>query len=365
MRKIIDLATSVAVLIAASRAAVARPQPSAATNAAGSVAAADTVLRSYDGGRGRTAQAPRDIPAAGWKDILLRVKDEMKDDNLTTIAGAMTYYGFLALFPALIAIVSLYGLIADPADLQRQLADVTDILPAETTGIVTDQLDSIVSSTDASLGVGFAISLIATFWTVSSGVSALIKAINLVFDEEETRSYLKRRLLALGLTVGLIVFVVATVFIITALPAVLTNIGLTESVIDLVSWLRWPALGIGLMIALAVFYRFAPNREHAKWRWVSWGAVAATVAWLVASIGLNVYVSNFGSYNETYGTLGGVIVLMLWMFVSSLIVLLGAELDAELEAQTTRDTTTGPPRPMGRRDAVKADKLGEPVGADA
>lgn len=366
MRKITDLFAGIAVFWAAAKAASERrgefTEPTEAKSGP------NATIRSSVGttsGRGRAADAPEEIPASGWKDIVLRVKQEMKDDNLTTIAGAMTYYGILALFPALIALVSLYGLISDPNDVQRQLAELADILPAETSSLVSEQLDSIVSSSDAGLGFGFALALLATLWTVSSGVSALIKAINLVFDEEETRGFVKLRLLALGLTVGFLVFAVATIFTITALPAVLDTIGLSPGVVDLVVWLRWPALGIAVMGALAVFYRYAPNRDNAKWRWVTWGAVGATVSWLAASFALNFYVTNFGSYNETYGTLGGVIVLLLWMFVSSLIVLLGAEVDAELEAQTARDTTTGPPLPMGRRDAVKADRLGAPVAADA
>lgn len=310
-------------------------------------------------GRGRTATRPADIPAAGWKDILKRTLREVKDDNITTVAAAMTYYGLLALFPALIAVVSVYGLLFDANDVSRQLAEISTLLPTSAAEIVTEQVEAIVSTSDAALGFGLIISIVAALWTVSSGVSALIKAINLAYDETENRSFVKLRLVALGLTVGLVVFVVGAIFVITALPSAMDAMGMTAGAVNLTSILRWPGLGLILVLALAVLYRIGPNRDAAKWRWVSWGAVIAAVTWLLASLLLNVYVANFGSYNETYGALGGVVVLMLWMFVSALIVLVGAELDAELEAQTKWDTTTGPPEPMGEREAVKADRLGK------
>lgn len=269
---------------------------------------------------------------ARWKQVAKNVVAEVKEDNLTTVAAAMTYYGLLALFPALIAVVSMYGLVADPSQVQGQIDSISSILPAEAATTVTTQLSEIVSGANSTLGIGFALSLLATLWTVSSGVGALIKAINLSFDETETRSFLKLRMLSLGLTLGVIVFVVGAIFTITSLPAVLDNLGVSDAVIGWVAWLRWVGLAVVLMIGLGLFYRWAPNRQPIKWRPVTIGAVVATVLWLAASVGLNFYVSNFGSYNETYGTLGGVIVLLLWMYVSSLIVLVGAELDAELAA---------------------------------
>ncbi|NND03040.1 MAG: YihY/virulence factor BrkB family protein [Acidimicrobiia bacterium] len=356
MKKLIDYAAGAAVIFAAFRATSTRESGN------GEPEPIDTVARFADG-RGRNADKPSDLPVAGWKDVLMRVGKEMKEDNLTTVAAAMTYYGLLALFPALIAIVSLYALIADPAAVESQLDGIASILPEGAASLVTTQLQEIVAGASSTLGIGFAISILATLWTVSSGVSALIKAINLAYDEDESRNLVKLRLLALAFTVGIIVFVVAAVFTITALPAALESLGFSATAVSWVVWLRWLGLAVAMMAGLTLFYRWAPNRDPAEWRWVSWGAVVATVIWLLASFGLNFYVANFGSYNETYGALGGVVVLLLWIFVSALIVLLGAELDAELEAQTTHDTTVGHSQPMGKRDAVKADNLGEAVAA--
>lgn len=357
MRRIIDLATKLAVLVAAARAAMVRGQ----NQTTESGPKGQQPIRLPNGHRGRSASRPSAIPARGWKDVLVRVVAEMKEDNLTMVAAAMTYYGVLALFPALIAVVSLYGLVADAAAAQAQVADLTAILPGSAAELINSQLAAIVESSNAALGLGFAVSLAATFWSVSSGVAALIKAINLAYDETETRGFVQLRMISLALTTGLILFVVAAIFVITVLPLLLGAVGVSSGLITAASWLRWPVLGIALIGALAAFYRFGPNRDPAKWRWLTWGAAAAAIVWLAASVLLNFYVSNFGSYNETYGALGGVIVLLLWMFVSALIVLLGAELDAELEAQTGVDTTTGPPEPMGERNAIKADNLGKPA----
>lgn len=356
MRKIIDSALGLLVMVTAANAWLQRSLEPAATSQTGSGSTTVTTDGSVATGRALRREATsrderdgRDERAASrparWKEILTRVVAEMKEDNLTTIAAAMTYYGLLALFPGLIAVVSLYGLMADPAVVQQQVAGIADVLPADAAATVTSQLDAIVASSRSALGLGFVVSVAATLWTASSGVAALIKAINITFDETETRSFLKLRLLAFGLTIGIIGFVLAAVFVITALPAVLDALGVTTSVVDLFTWLRWPALGIALILGLAVFYRLAPNRSNPKWRWITTGAVTATVLWLLASYALSFYVGNFGSYNETYGALGSVIVLLLWMYVSSLIVLLGAELDSELEAMAA---SAGSNQPAGR-----------------
>lgn len=328
MRKVTDFIAAIAVVAAAVRSVFGRSTQTAPN------AAALTAARPAATVRPSQLLATRDstqTPPAGVKDILGRVGREMKEDNLPTVAAAMSFYGLLALFPALIAIVLLYGIIADPADVQRQIGEIADILPESAADTVSRQLDQIAAGSGPGLGVGLVLSLAATLWTVSSGVSALIKAINQTFDETESRGFVKLRLLALALTVGVVVFVVAAVFALTALPAVLESIEVSGQTVDLVIWLRWPLLAFGLVIGLALFYRWAPNRDPAKWRWITWGAVAAASIWILASVGLNFYVANFGRYNETYGTLGGVIVLLLWMFVSALAVLLGAELDSELE----------------------------------
>jgi membrane protein len=281
---------------------------------------------------------PADTPAHTESEprtaaLFVSLRDAVRDDEVPTLAAAMVYYGFLALFPGLIAVVSIYGLVSDPQAVADQIARLSDALPAAAADIIESQLTEIVSSSRAGLGIGLILSLAATFWSVSSGVAALVRGINGIFETTETRSFLQLRLLALALTAGLIVFAVVAVFIATALPATLRSLGWDSGAVSLVSVFRWIVLGAGAIAGLTVFYRVAPNRRGFT-RWWSIGAVSAAVLWLVATLALNFYVAGFASYNDTYGALGGVIVLMLWMYVSSFIILLGAEVDAVREAGT-------------------------------
>lgn len=319
MKSLIDKLAGIAV-IAAAIASMRRRQP---------VPAAAAVVRPRSARRGGQ-QAPSGDPTL--KGLVLGVREAIGEDEVGTLAAAMTYYSFLALFPALIAVVSIYGLVASPDVVAEQVNELTALLPGQSAAeLIETQLTDIVTSSRGGLGVGLVVSLLGVLWAVSSGVSALIKGINLAFNETETRSFVKIRLLALGLTVGLLVFVLVSVFIITGLPPFLRSLGWGAGPIAWAAAGRWLLLVLGAVAGLTIFYRLAPNRTYDAKRWLSIGALVAAGLWLVASILLNVYVTNFGSYNETYGALAGVIVLMLWLYVSSFIVLLGAEIDAELE----------------------------------
>lgn len=312
--------------------------------------------------RGRSASSPREVPARGWKDVALRVKDEVKTDQVPLLAAGVAFYAMLALFPALIAVVSVYGLVADPADVQRQITSLTSALPESAASLIGDQLSSIVNSQSSSLSWGLALSLGGVLWSVSSGVQGLIKGLNVAYDEDESRGFVKLRGLALLLTLGAIVGAIAALGLIVVVPIVLRAVGLGAVGEWAVRIGRWPLLALLVAVGLAVVYRYGPDRDSPRWRWVGPGAAIATVLWILGSIGFSVYVNNFGSYNQTYGSLGAVIVLLLWLFLTSFVVLLGAEIDAELEHQTARDTTVGSERPLGRRDAYVADHVGEPAG---
>lgn len=304
---------------------------------------------------GADATGPTEIPRGGWFQVLKRSFGEVKKDHVPMLSAGLAYFAFLALFPALIAAVLIYGLVANPADVQQQVASFSSALPRSARSLITGQLTSIASTSSSALGIGLVISLLAALWSVSGGVSNLIKAVNICYDEEETRGFLRLRALALLLTVGAIVFVVAAVGLIAVAPVVLNalNLGVVGTVLLQIA--RWTLLVLGVMVGLGVVYRLAPDRDAPKFKWVSVGSAVATVIWIVASVGFSLYVSNFGSYGQTYGALAGVVVLLLWLFISAFIVLLGAEINAETEQQTARDTTRGPERPMGQRDAVKAD----------
>jgi membrane protein len=309
--------------------------------------------------RGRTARSPWNVPPLGWKDVGLRVKDEWGDDHVGMAAAAVAFYAFLALIPAMAALVSILGLIARNGDPQEVIDDLFGALPEQARDLMTDQLEAISASSSSSLSFGLAVGLVLSIWTASGAIGQLVNTINIAYDEEETRSWIRRKLIALGLTFGAIAFVAVAVFSVVALPSIIERTGLGIGTRRLLNVLIWPGLAIGFMVALAVVYRIGPDRRPARWRWVSVGSVFALVAWIAVTLGFRFYVSQFGSYNETYGSLAGVIVSLFWLWLTAVIVLLGAEINAELEHQTSHDTTIGGEQPMGQRGAVKADTLGE------
>jgi membrane protein len=308
---------------------------------------------------GREAERPSEIPPRGWFAILKRVKAEVKEDNVTLLAAGVAFYAMLAIFPAIIAVVTIYGMVADPNQVESQVSEFAKGLPAGADQLLTEQLKNVVNAGQQALSIGLAVSLLAVLWSASAGVQGLVKALNLVYDEHETRGFVKLRGLSLLLTLGAIVVTVVAVAMIAVFPGVVDNLGLGAAGELAASIARWVVLALLVLVAVAVLYRFGPDRANPRWRWVSWGAVVALVVWLLGSVGFSWYVDNFGKYNQTYGALASVIILLLWLFLSAFAVLLGAELDAETERQTARDTTTGPERPLGERDAEVADTLGE------
>ncbi|WP_395457435.1 YihY/virulence factor BrkB family protein (plasmid) [Azospirillum melinis] len=313
--------------------------------------------------RGRSADSPSEIPKKGWKDILLRVWDEQSKDNVSMLAAGVAYYALLAIFPAIAALVSIYGLVADPATIESQLNQLGSLLPPEALSIVSDQARKVATAPSQGLGFGLIFGLMLTLWSASRGTNSMVSALNIAYGEKETRGFLMLAALSMGLTVAGLLFVILAMAMIIAVPAAINIIGLQDTPIGWIASLaRWPILAVTIMLALAVFYRYAPDRREPKWRWVSWGSAMATVVWLLGSLGFSIYVSNFGSYNETYGSVGAVVVLLLWFNLTSYVVLLGAELNAEIEHQTARDTTDRdgrPARPLGQRDAYVADTVGE------
>jgi membrane protein len=315
-----------------------------------------TTVTSND--RGRSADIPTQVPARGWKDVLMRVKVESKQDNISLLAGGVAFFGLLALVPALVALVSVYGMVADPEDVEQQVGDALTAAPEEVRDLLTQQLSSITQDTGSALGLAAAISVLVALWSASSGVKNLIAGTNAAYDEDETRGFVKLRAVSLAFTLGTILFMVAAIFLIAVVPALLAETGLGSAGRMVAGVLRWVLLFVAMMVGLSILYRYGPDRDGARWSWVSPGAVFATVLWLIGSVGFAIYTANFGKYNETYGSLGAIVVVMLWLFITALAVLLGAELNAELERQTRKDTTKGQPRAMGERQATAADTLG-------
>ena len=304
---------------------------------------------------GGQADSPTQIPAQGWKQVLLRTKQQIKEDNIPLLAAGVAFYAFIALFPALIAAVTVYGLVADPEQVEEQVSGFADTLPSEAAALLENQLTDIAGGSPSALGWGLLLSLGGALFAASGGVQNLIKAVNIAYDEEETRGFLKLRGLALALTLGAIVFIVVTIGLITVVPALLDDLGPVGRFAGQVA--RWAGLVAFVVVALAVVYRLAPDRDDPKFRWVGLGSGVATLLWVLGSAGFSLYVSNFGKYGETYGALAGVVILLLWLWLTSLIILIGAEINSETEQQTAKDTTQGPEKPMGERRAVKADSM--------
>ncbi|MDD7916347.1 YihY/virulence factor BrkB family protein [Actinomycetospora callitridis] len=302
---------------------------------------------------GARARSPQEVPARGWWQIVRRAFAESSADNVSMLAGGVAFFGFLAIIPALIALVSLYGLVADPAQVAATIENLSSALPASARDLVVGQIASVVNAGTGSLTVGLVISVLAALFSASSGTQNLMAAINIAYDEDEGRSAVKLRALALALTVGAILFVVVAVALVAVAPVLLDGLGTAGRILAQV--VRWVLL-VGLVVlGLAVVYRVAPDRDAPRFRWVTPGSVVATLLWVVGSVAFSLYVDNFGSYNKTYGALAGVVVFLLWLYLTSYIVLLGAEVNSEAEYQTEQDTTRGPPQPMGSRGAAKAD----------
>jgi membrane protein len=308
---------------------------------------------------GIEAEKPTEIPWRGWKQILKRAWAENKADNMPIIAGGVAFFGFLSIFPALIALISIYGLVASPETVARQVENLSKQLPHSAADLIGTQLKSIVDNSGSALSVSLVISILAALWSASGGISNLVTAVNLAYDEVEARNFIKLKLTSLALTLGAIVFVLITFGLVAVVPAVITALPLGAVGTVLAQIATWVVL-LGVFAgALAVLYRVAPDRDAPKFRWVSLGAVIVTLVWAAVSLGFALYVNNFGSYDKTYGAIAGVIVLMLWLYLTCYLVLLGAEINSEAEHQTAHDTTRGEPQPMGARDAQMADTLPE------
>jgi membrane protein len=306
---------------------------------------------------GREADTPSEIPARGWWDIAKRTVSQVSEHRLMTEGAGITFYAILAIFPALAALVSVYGLVADPATVSGQLNALSGIVPGGGMDILGDELKQLVSAGGGKLGLGAIIGILVALWSANGGTKAMFDSLNVVYDEHEKRGYIRRTLVSLAVTLGTLVCVMVVMAAVVALPIALNFVGLGKVTDLLLRVARWPLLLVIVTVLLAVIYRYGPSRTEARWRWVSWGGAFAAIAWVLVSLAFSWYVAHFGSYNKTYGSLGAAIGFMTWIWISATIVLIGAELNAEMEHQTTRDTTSGAEKPLGARGANKADTV--------
>jgi membrane protein len=301
------------------------------------------------------ASRPSEFHKRDLKAVARRTKAEIKNDNLGLLAAGVSFYAFLSIIPALTALVSIYALFADPGQVEAQVDAASSVIPSDARSVLQTQLQRITQSSSGSLGLGVIGGILVAIWSANKATKGLFQALSIVYDEKEERSFFRMNGQSLLMTFGMLVAALVTIFLITVFPALIGALGLGAVGETITTLARWPVL-IGLvLLALAALYKFAPDRDQPQWRWASPGALLATALWLVASIGFSLYAQHFGSYNKTYGVLGAVVVLMLWLFISAYVVLIGGELNAELERQTRHDTTRGPQKPMGQRGAYVAD----------
>jgi membrane protein len=315
--------------------------------------------RALEPGRGRHATSPWQIPFKGWTDILWRTYERIGEDRLLAVAAGVVFYGLLALFPAITAMVSFYGLFTKASTINEHLSAVAGLLPEGGVSIVRDQIDRLAAKGDAKLGFGFAIGLGVALWSANSGMKAILDALNVVYEEKEKRGFIKLTLISFCFTLAAIAAVLLALGAVVIMPIALNYLGLHAMTEFLLRALRWPVLLAMIILGLGVLYRFGPSRREPRWQWISVGSVTAAVAWAIASALLSWYLTRFASYDATYGSLGAGIGLMTWMWISSIVILFGAEFNSEIEHQTVRDTTVERERPLGARGAVVADTVGK------
>jgi membrane protein len=308
--------------------------------------------------RGQQAEQPVHIPVIGWWDIAKRIFKQMSEDNLSLVAAGVAFYALLAIFPAIAALVSVYAFFASPTDISEHLGQFVTLLPDSTRELILSQVSSLAQSSHTSLSLSAFGTLVLTIWSSSKGSQALITACNISYHEYEKRSFFQAQLVRFLFSVGAIVVAIFALLIIGILPIALNLVGLKEGIDLLIKLISWPLLALTFNFALVLLYRYAPHRKAAKWRWLTLGSCIATVLWILASIGFSFYVSRFASYNETYGSLGGVVIMLMWLYISAYIVILGASVNAATEQQTAIDSTVGPAKKRGNRGAYVADNLG-------
>lgn len=313
---------------------------------------------------GRDAKRPHHIPWRGWWQVAQRVWTESSRDNLSVVAAGCAFFAIFSIFPALTALISVYGLTANPTTVEQQFSMLAEVLPDQAYGVVIEQIRRIAETPSQSLGWSLALSLGIAFWSANYGIQALMMALNIAYEEPERRTLFRFYLSAFTFTLAGIVGGVVMLLAIVYVPVLFAFTGNSETFELLVRVIRWPLLAVLVLFLLSFLYRYGPCRRSAKWRWVTVGSLFATAVWLLASAGFSLYVSNFANYDRMYGSLGAVIVLLFWLYISFYIVLLGAEINAELELQTAEDTTAGAPRPLGERGAFVADHIAGGPGGD-
>lgn len=314
--------------------------------------------RARQKGRGREAKSPLEIPRLGWMDISWRVFNRINDDRLLAVAAGAAFYLLLAIFPAIGAFISLYGMFAQPSTIAQNLSALSIVMPQAGVDLIEEQVKTLTQASTGALSFGFFFGLGLALWSANAGMKGIIDALNVAYGEREKRSFLRLLAVSFAFTFGGMLFAVVALSAIVVAPLIFAWLGFESETAQLVAITRWPALFVAIMLWLAVLYRFAPSRREARWLWLSVGSAFATVGWLGGSWLFSWYLIHIANYSATYGSLGAAVGLMTWLWLSVLVILIGAELNAEIEHQTACDTTVGGEKPLGARGAVMADTVG-------
>jgi membrane protein len=310
--------------------------------------------------RGREAESPWRLPWQGWRDVFARVVREIREDRLDIIAAGVAFYALLALGPALAALVSIYGIFAQPEDLEVLIGSVAELTPHASRSLLLDEmLAPAIAAAPRTLTFGAVLGAVLSLYSANRGMKALMIAISVAYEEPRARGFVHHTLLSLGLLLGAVLLFAMVAIAVVAFPHLLRTTAIGERIATLLTVLRWPLLFGVFLFSLAALYRWAPVRRSPKWRWVSVGSLAATLMWLGFSGLFSLYSRHFLELRGGYGAITGVVALALWLFGTAFVILLGAELNAEIEHQTSKDSTIGKDRPIGLRGAYVADHVGE------
>lgn len=305
----------------------------------------------------RYLKSPRHFSWNDWKETGVRIYQEILRDNVQVVSAGIAFYLFLSIFPALAALVSIYGLVVPMEEIYSQLNTLGTILPAQAYDIVEEIAKSIGGESNKTLGWSLVLSLLISIWSTKKGMLAMFTGLNIAYNQQEDRGLIRANLLQLAFTLGALVFGALSLALVVGIPALVNAMGFVDGVTNLLIWLRWPVLAAIVFFAITMLYKIAPARSAPKFRWVTYGSLISTALWIGASLLFSWYASAFSSFNQSYGSFAAIVVLLFWLFITAFIVLLGAEINSELEHQTAIDTTTGPDKPLGQRNAFHADHI--------
>ncbi|WP_156678313.1 YihY/virulence factor BrkB family protein [Sphingomonas profundi] len=307
-------------------------------------------------GHGREASSPLAMPARAWRDILKRVWFKTGTDNIGLMAAGVAFYCFLSIVPLFGALIMTYGLIADPATVATHMRTIIDLVPADAARLIYEQLVSVTTTAASKKGLGLLLALLISLYGATRASGAIMAALNVIYEQVERRSIIITTLISFAIIIAAVMVGIVGLLSASILGYLQTLLGgIGPAAAAMIKVATWLVAGTLASMVIAATYRFAPDRADARWRWLSLGSALATVLWLAATLGFGFYAAKFGDYNATYGSLGAVVVLLMWLFVSAYAILLGATINAEVERQTAQDSTTGRPRPMGERGAKMAD----------